>query len=108
MIRRPPRSTLFPYTTLFRSDRTAAGERAEEPVRGAFEVMRVGLQGEVVHQRGDDLRDLPRLEGRRHAPQREPRGGQRIELEARLLPLVALLQERGELVCLELDDHRPQ
>src|SRR5256885_12046718 len=25
MIRRPPRSTLFPYTTLFRSDRPAAG-----------------------------------------------------------------------------------
>src|SRR5690242_21460283 len=24
MIRRPPRSTLFPYTTLFRSDRAAA------------------------------------------------------------------------------------
>src|SRR3712207_6929726 len=27
MIRRPPRSTLFPYTTLFRSDRLFAGER---------------------------------------------------------------------------------
>src|SRR2546430_7595103 len=26
MIRRPPRSTLFPYTTLFRSTRTNAGE----------------------------------------------------------------------------------
>src|SRR3712207_7455814 len=25
MIRRPPRSTLFPYTTLFRSDQTYAG-----------------------------------------------------------------------------------
>src|SRR3712207_6922144 len=25
MIRRPPRSTLFPYTTLFRSDRALAG-----------------------------------------------------------------------------------
>src|SRR3712207_6927027 len=25
MIRRPPRSTLFPYTTLFRSDRRAGG-----------------------------------------------------------------------------------
>src|SRR2546430_12031640 len=25
MIRRPPRSTLFPYTTLFRSDRVDAG-----------------------------------------------------------------------------------
>src|SRR2546427_5952502 len=29
MIRRPPRSTLFPYTTLFRSQRTAA--RAVQP-----------------------------------------------------------------------------
>src|SRR5690348_18186643 len=28
MIRRPPRSTLFPYTTLFRS---AAGDRARQP-----------------------------------------------------------------------------
>src|SRR3712207_8665521 len=30
MIRRPPRSTLFPYTTLFRSHARAAGEGAEE------------------------------------------------------------------------------
>src|SRR2546429_1776364 len=29
MIRRPPRSTLFPYTTLFRSDRGVGGWRAE-------------------------------------------------------------------------------
>src|SRR5258708_31607828 len=28
MIRRPPRSTLFPYTTLFRSRRRRPGERA--------------------------------------------------------------------------------
>src|SRR5258708_14813969 len=28
MIRRPPRSTLFPYTTLFRSGRIATGEQA--------------------------------------------------------------------------------
>src|SRR3712207_8039384 len=27
MIRRPPRSTLFPYTTLFRSDRVVADDR---------------------------------------------------------------------------------
>src|SRR2546425_8174757 len=27
MIRRPPRSTLFPYTTLFRSDRDACSSR---------------------------------------------------------------------------------
>src|SRR5687767_15670220 len=28
MIRRPPRSTLFPYTTLFRSDRGCPADRA--------------------------------------------------------------------------------
>src|SRR5438270_6430043 len=38
MIRRPPRSTLFPYTTLFRSAgaRTQAAESFAELVRDAF------------------------------------------------------------------------
>src|SRR3989475_12448523 len=31
MIRRPPRSTLFPYTTLFRSERAPRGERGAGP-----------------------------------------------------------------------------
>src|SRR2546422_6267635 len=35
MIRRPPRSTLFPYTTLFRSRLAAAGARRSRP-RGAL------------------------------------------------------------------------
>src|SRR3712207_8859332 len=35
MIRRPPRSTLFPYTTLFRSD-SAAGMRKALPKIAAF------------------------------------------------------------------------
>src|SRR5258707_6308562 len=30
MIRRPPRSTLFPYTTLFRSRRQAGSERVQQ------------------------------------------------------------------------------
>src|SRR3712207_9293018 len=35
MIRRPPRSTLFPYTTLFRSQRLAdPRDRLEEPQAG--------------------------------------------------------------------------
>src|SRR3712207_8257523 len=34
MIRRPPRSTLFPYTTLFRSFRSASARIAEVPKRG--------------------------------------------------------------------------
>src|SRR2546428_8205046 len=33
MIRRPPRSTLFPYTTLFRSDDVALPRRLERQVR---------------------------------------------------------------------------
>src|SRR3712207_7742152 len=32
MIRRPPRSTLFPYTTLFRSARVPAPRRRRRPV----------------------------------------------------------------------------
>src|SRR5260370_8890301 len=33
MIRRPPRSTLFPYTTLFRSQRRSAGRGGGSPLR---------------------------------------------------------------------------
>src|SRR5256885_3586773 len=44
MIRRPPRSTLFPYTTLFRSRRpvTRLAKVAELPER-------VGARGELPH-----------------------------------------------------------
>src|SRR5256885_10379853 len=50
MIRRPPRSTLFPYTTLFRSRHGAGGQRVGE---GAVE-RDEGGQAEVGHQgRGD-------------------------------------------------------
>src|SRR3712207_8820571 len=46
MIRRPPRSTLFPYTTLFRSEAGAAFERhllddLLVPARLLFEVLEV-------------------------------------------------------------------
>src|SRR5437016_8288614 len=34
MIRRPPRSTLFPYTTLFRSSSTSWGRKRRRPQRG--------------------------------------------------------------------------
>src|ERR1035438_4107702 len=57
MIRRPPRSTLFPYTPLFRSH--AAGDR-ENPVRGDQEVSparRVpGIPAEPGVRTGDGIR----------------------------------------------------
>src|SRR2546421_4991457 len=37
MIRRPPRSTLFPYTTLFRSRFRRPPRRDNPPIRGEFE-----------------------------------------------------------------------
>src|SRR5258707_11899188 len=44
MIRRPPRSTLFPYTTLFRSPRRGAAQRDQ----------RVALQGAALrHEKRD-------------------------------------------------------
>src|SRR2546426_5011004 len=40
MIRRPPRSTLFPYTTLFRSVEFVCGGRAERVARHDFQLLR--------------------------------------------------------------------
>src|SRR2546430_16706143 len=51
MIRRPPRSTLFPYTTLFRSGQGFEGlERALELVGGRSD--RIRLQKAVRHIKG--------------------------------------------------------
>src|SRR3712207_7636272 len=38
MIRRPPRSTLFPYTTLFRSSRDGARGRRPERAHGGLDL----------------------------------------------------------------------
>src|SRR2546425_13309611 len=46
MIRRPPRSTLFPYTTLFRSTVVRVGEQVREVLQGGRQVE---PQRELVH-----------------------------------------------------------
>src|SRR5688572_32244395 len=53
MLRRPPRSTLFPYTTLFRSGRRVAGfpllaGDAEEPLIEPDAPLEDGLPGEAL------------------------------------------------------------
>src|SRR2546430_9146173 len=59
MIRRPPRSTLFPYTTLFRSGRQSAG-RGRGPCRAAGATGRDGrrkpgrVRAQLRQQRGTD------------------------------------------------------
>src|SRR2546426_8181592 len=52
MIRRPPRSTLFPYTTLFRSRHAGDAEPLHQPHR---------LAHRAVGAEGDGVEDHPRL-----------------------------------------------
>src|SRR5438034_1714503 len=59
-IRRPPRSTLFPYTTLFRSDQAVELRRAVERRGGRLGPERpdflLGVQGDP--EPGRDLREM--------------------------------------------------
>src|SRR5258705_10162018 len=50
MIRRPPRSTLFPYTTLFRSQRAEfLGQRGEAVARERLHLLERGRQRSEEH-----------------------------------------------------------
>src|SRR3712207_6984519 len=60
MIRRPPRSTLFPYTTLFRSPRVLG------PPRGGL--------ARAERQYGQDRADRPDPDDARQRPRGRPRG----------------------------------
>src|SRR3712207_8920837 len=79
MIRRPPRSTLFPYTTLFRSELAGRHRAAEEP------------RDQRVHRR--DLEELGRLVERRLVEQVLVAVVQRSEEHT------SELQSRQYLVC---------
>src|SRR3712207_9413151 len=66
MIRRPPRSTLFPYTTLFRSERARrcdllAGIKRLMNAQQRFLHHVLGLGDAAEHPVGDRERDRPQL-----------------------------------------------
>src|SRR3712207_7326078 len=80
MIRRPPRSTLFPYTTLFRSQ----------------------LHGRVREHAKVDIQGRGRgaLQAARHGhPSRPARGRLRVRHQARSEEHTSELQSRQYLVC---------
>src|SRR3712207_8833977 len=83
MIRRPPRSTLFPYTTLFRSQVSLEAERRH---RRLIEQLHGGAQG--GHLEDGRVGELPALGAR-----------QRHEVGARSEEHTSELQSRQYLVC---------
>src|SRR3712207_7187629 len=91
MIRRPPRSTLFPYTTLFRSQHTPRLEHAERLGQGALG------SGDVREGRVED----DGVERRLREGQRAPVG--RLERDVgqvrRSEEHTSELQSRQYLVC---------
>src|SRR3712207_5937205 len=63
MIRRPPRSTLFPYTTLFRSSRVPGSLPADEAgplarYASTIQAQRHDYNGKVLSIRAEDLKSL--------------------------------------------------
>src|SRR2546430_6444003 len=74
MIRRPPRSTLFPYTTLFRSGRQPRGGVAPPPARCDRAPVAAASRDHRVHSRRD----------RRGVPGRRERSALRDRKSTRL------------------------
>src|SRR3712207_8302060 len=84
MIRRPPRSTLFPYTTLFRS---MADDRHRGQRRDAFRAVR------------DHTMPLPEDRARRERHHEQDRRRDHGQLEGRSEEHTSELQSRQYLVC---------
>src|SRR2546427_2215343 len=89
MIRRPPRSTLFPYTTLFRSDRRKAHGTAGA---GKAVPARLGQGERRVRRRQADVARERQL-GRSRARDAVERGDDRSEEHT------SELQSQSNLVC---------
>src|SRR5258708_25483291 len=81
MIRRPPRSTLFPYTTLFRS-----GRRVKEVYDGSTLKASGGVHGDAADSRGIFISVLARA-------------GARGRLRERSEEHTSELQSPDHLVC---------
>src|SRR2546427_4957969 len=76
MIRRPPRSTLFPYTTLFRSImlEQALVTAAEQPRRDAPENLEeLAEEVDDLHELGGEALQPPKNAQFYHAPEPAPR-----------------------------------
>src|SRR3712207_8286235 len=97
MIRRPPRSTLFPYTTLFRSKVEEHGEvqRHERGERPEVHELRFGLDGEEEGHQQRDRPDKDRGVQWGSVPRVDPRSEEHTsELQSRQYLVCRLLLEK--------------
>src|SRR2546422_4335120 len=93
MIRRPPRSTLFPYTTLFRSDIAAAGRRvAPQKIGQRQQLVTIGRAGGARHRAAGARRDIGEVVG--GAGHRARSEEHTSELQSRLHLVCRLLLEK--------------
>src|SRR3712207_7323622 len=90
MIRRPPRSTLFPYTTLFRSERVLLVERR---IVGPVDGRAVGVPKEQEPGRGGHV--APQVVGRLSPAGRSEE--HTSELQSRQYLVCRLLLEKKKL-----------
>src|SRR3712207_7108650 len=101
MIRRPPRSTLFPYTTLFRSLRLVLSQGYwpdshlaapdDEALRREVELIKsFGFNGVRVHQKAEDPRFLHWCRSEEHTSELQSRQYLvcRLLLEKKKIPLL--------------------
>src|SRR2546427_10928405 len=102
MIRRPPRSTLFPYTTLFRSQAHPLSSRHSEAGESVRETIGEGLELPVgqAHAAADDGDVLgpPACRVREHSVVGDPRVLERRAEELRSGEAGCLRHDRSALV----------
>src|SRR3712207_7590570 len=99
MIRRPPRSTLFPYTTLFRSRAAGGVGGTALQARGEGGAVPARLRPQQLHD-GRPLRPAPAEQARElEGDGQEGQDAERDEEPARSEEHTSELQSRQYLVC---------
>src|SRR2546428_9601719 len=100
MIRRPPRSTLFPYTTLFRSHIELFGRQGERIERGEHARLRVAVERQyppLLDQRARDrLGERPLRQAKFRSEEHTSELQSRSDLVCRLLLEKKKKQENPE------------
>src|SRR2546430_5030999 len=96
MIRRPPRSTLFPYTTLFRSSAAAPATARRRPPRTASRVPSPARPGSRSEEHTSELQSQSNLVCRLLLEKKKKK---RAIHDALLEPMVAHLATADTLAC---------